>query len=193
MNTAMQSKGEVDFKHFNEKTEFDMLGINYRGSSIVLDERTTSEAATPYDAYGMSEGKTFLQAGDRAPDAPGLFDVQQKTILRLFDIFSATHHTIIVFGKTALTHVSAIADALKQKKYPADIFRIVVALSNDSEAEIPNVDGMMIVKDAEKHAHTAYLIPNQESGIFVVRPDGVLGAIVDSAQGLERYMKLVFL
>jgi hypothetical protein len=42
------------------------------------------------------------------------------------------------------------------------------------------------------HAYSAYLLANQESGIFVVRPDGILGAIVDSMEGLERYLKLVF-
>jgi hypothetical protein len=55
-----------------------------------------------------------------------------------------------------------------------------------------------MVKDEEGHAYGAYLLPNLESGIFVVRPDGILGVIVDSTAGLEwlpvsqANLKLVF-
>jgi hypothetical protein len=31
-----------------------------------------------------------------------------------------------------------------------------------------------------------YLLASRESGIFVVRPDGVVGAVIDSVDGLER-------
>jgi hypothetical protein len=194
LNESFPLGGKIDFGKFTRSTELDMLGVNYRGSPIVLDERTADDGSI-YNAYGNTEGEQNLHAGDRAPDAPGLVDLQKQSTLAFFDIFRPTYHTILVFGSDAIIRVQAVSDVIK--KFPANIFRVVACLSKTSESELAGAakDGLgqaVVVKDGEGHAYSAYLLANQESGIFVVRPDGVLGAIVDSTEGLERYLKLVF-
>ena len=62
-------------------TETLQLGINYRGSSAVHEQR---------QAAGN------VRAGDRAPDAPGLRHGEQAC--RLFDLFRGTHFTVLAFG-----------------------------------------------------------------------------------------------
>jgi hypothetical protein len=66
--------GKINFDKFSRSTDLNMLGINYRGSPIVLDERTADDGSV-YNAYGNTEGELNLCAGDRAPDAPGLVDL----------------------------------------------------------------------------------------------------------------------
>jgi hypothetical protein len=187
--------GKLDFGKFKRSKDFDMLGINYRGSPIVLDERSADDNSV-YEAYGNMdlEGKLHLRAGDRAPDAPGLLDVKKQTTTSLFDIFKATYHTVLIFGTD--TVIKAVATAESLNRFPAEIFHIIACLSKDSEGEISKddlMDAITVLKDCKSHAYSAYLLADQESGMFVVRPDGVLGAIIDSVEGLERYLTLVFI
>jgi hypothetical protein len=192
LNETFPLGGKINFDKFSRSNDLDMLGVNYRGSPIVLDERIADDGSI-YNAYGHTEGELLnLRAGDRAPDAPGLVDLQKRNILAFFDIFRPTYHTILVFGSDAIIRVQAVSDITK--KFPADIFRVVACLSKNSDSELAGGLGqaVVVVKDGEGHAYSAYLLANQESGIFVVRPDGVLGAIVDSMEGLERYLKMVF-
>jgi hypothetical protein len=194
LNETLPLGGKIDLdKLASRPTDLDMLGINYRGSPSVLDENTANDGSV-YNAYGSTEGKLLLRAGDRAPDAPGLVEVHKQATIALFDIFSPTHHTILVFGLDAINRARAVIDVVK--KFPEDVFRIVVCLAKHSESDVPK-DWLgqaqtVVVTDAESHAYGAYLLADQESGIFVVRPDGVLGAIVDSTEGLQRYINLVF-
>ncbi|KAJ7576953.1 hypothetical protein C8J56DRAFT_799281, partial [Mycena floridula] len=41
-------------------------------------------------------------AGDRAPDAPELVGLEASELTTLFDFFSPTMHTVLVFGDLAL-------------------------------------------------------------------------------------------
>ena len=89
------SGGLEQVMHRGQK--LNMLGVNYRWSSIVIDEVTKAE---PVSAYRILDESTLV-AGDRAPDAPGLSVVKagaQVTEPRLFDLFKATYHTVLVFG-----------------------------------------------------------------------------------------------
>jgi hypothetical protein len=196
LNQVFPLGGKITFDKFSRSTDLDMLGINYRGSPIVLDERTSDDGSI-YNAYGNTEGELNLRAGDRAPDAPGLVDLQKQSTHAFFDIFRPTYHTILVFGSDAIIRVQAVSDIIKG--FPADIFRVVACLSKTSNSELAGAtkdrlgQAPVVVKDGEGHAYSAYLLANQESGIFVVRPDGMLGAIVESIEGLERYLKLVFI
>ena len=56
-------------------------------------------------------------------------------------------------------------------------------------------DNQKIKKVISSHAHITYTHEVGDLNIYkvsVVRPDGVVGAIIDSVDGLERYLKLVF-
>ena len=57
------------------------LGVSYRGSSLVCDDRG---------------GTALLRAGDRAPDALGLLMLEGKC--RLFDLLRGGHFTLLDFG-----------------------------------------------------------------------------------------------
>ncbi|KAF9810434.1 hypothetical protein IEO21_06932 [Rhodonia placenta] len=173
-----------------------MLGVNYRWSSIVHDERhpqqTSGEEKQLVDAYGtnMSDG---LHAGDRAPDAPGLAVVETGNVgsetTSLFRIFSSTHHTILILSSDSdqMTAVLELA-----KKLPSRFVRTVVILPRDS-APLPVASGANIVCiDQDGHGYTGYSAGTERATVAVVRPDGVVGALVVGATGLGAYFKNMF-
>ncbi|KAG1829222.1 FAD binding domain-containing protein [Suillus subalutaceus] len=45
----------------------------------------------------------------------------------------------------------------------------------------------------ENHAYSAYLVEAGQTKVFVVRPDGVVGAIVHGAEGVKKYFSGIFL
>ena len=162
-----------------------MLGINCRTSPIVLDEFTHAE---PVSAYGvLDEGA--LVAGDRAPDAPGLVVAASstETETRLFDVFSSTYHTVLVFTQD----VASSTDVLEAlRKYPGGVIRPVVILPQDSDATaVAQAD---VVVDHGGHAYRGYLAVEGETKVVVVRPDGVVGAIVRGVEGVELYFSKIF-
>ena len=167
-----------------------MLGVNYRWSSIVIDEVTKTE---PVDAYIVLD-ESILVAGDRAPDAPGLKVVKagsQVAETRFFDVFKATHHTVLVFGP----EVGSAQDIMGVlSSFPRDIFQIVVVLPQDAVAtEASTVTARAaVVVDGSGHAYRAYLTEKGEKKVVVVRPDGVAGAIVRSAEGVKAYLAKIF-
>ncbi|KAF8712019.1 hypothetical protein AX14_013154 [Amanita brunnescens Koide BX004] len=92
----VQASGSLENSMHREQ-KLTMLGVNYRWSPIVIDEITK---AGPVDAYRALDESTLV-AGDRAPDAPGLTVVKADAEVaetRLFDLFKATYHTVLVFS-----------------------------------------------------------------------------------------------
>ncbi|KAG6916124.1 hypothetical protein DXG01_008355 [Tephrocybe rancida] len=181
------------------------LGINYRWSSLVLDERKQAEDeefsdfdfgdadnVPAIDAYGGStEG--ILRAGDRAPDASDLLDLclppqQNPDTRRLFNIFGPAQHTVLIFPP-ALVYCPAIVKTLK--KLPENLVRSVVLLGRGQS--IPTychgVDA--VFEDREGLAHDAYAITDSWA-LVAVRPDGVVGAIVGGPEGLQKYLSGIF-
>ena len=161
-----------------------MLGVNCRTSPIVVDEFTNAE---PVNAYGvLDEG--VLVAGDRAPDASGLVVIANGAETRLFDVFSATYHTVLVFTPDAST-TEDILEALK--RHPEDMIRSAIVLPQGSKGTTtPQVD---LVVDHGGHAYRAYLAVKGEKKVVVVRPDGVVGAIVHGVEGVGAYFTNIFL
>ena len=182
------SGGLEQVMHRGQK--LNMLGVNCRWSSIVIDEVTQAE---PVSAYRILDESTLV-AGDRAPDAPGLSVVKagaQVTETRLFDLFKATYHTVLVFGPD-VGSAEDIIGALSS--YSREIIRIVVVLPQDtiateSSAVTSRAD---VVVDSVGHAYRAYLTEKGEKRVVVVRPDGVAGAIVRGAEGVKAYIEKVF-
>ena len=167
----------------------DMLGVNCRSSPIVLDEFTQGE---PVSAYGMLE-EGVLVAGDRAPDAPELGVVaaqathRAETETRLFNVFCPVYHTVLVFAPD----VVASADVLEVlKRYPGDVIRPVIVLPQGSEVT-PGAQADVII-DRGGHAYRGYLAVKGEKRVVVVRPDGVVGAMVRGAEGVGAYFAKLF-
>ena len=185
----LQGSGGMD-QVMHREDKLTMLGVNYRCSSIVVDEVTN---AVPVSSYRVLD-ESSLVAGDRAPDAPGLSVVKagaQVTETRFFDLFKATYHTALVFCPD-VGSAEDIIGALSS--HPRDIIRIVVVLPQDavateSSAVTSRAD---VVVDSVGHAYRAYLTAKGEKRVVVVRPDGVAGAIVRGTDGVKAYIKKVF-
>ena len=188
LNLMRESAGIEQVMHRGEKLT--MLGVNYRCSSIVIDEVTK---AVPVSSYRVLDESTLV-AGDRAPDAPGLSVVKsgaQVAETRFFDLFKATYHTVLVFGPDVESAEDIIA-ALSS--FSRDIIRIVVVLPQDAvPSELSTVTSRAdLVVDAAGHAYRAYLTEKGEKRVVVVRPDGVAGAIVRGAEGVKAYIEKIF-
>jgi hypothetical protein len=172
------------------------LGVNYEWSSIVFDDRRAGgRAMASAGAYiGGLEG---LWAGDRAPNAPTLrvLESKDKTTgeITLFDTFHPAKHTILLFvkGETSLDDLQVFLTVSRQQ--PAGLYSIVLIYEKQSEspqgAAVGDAD--FAVVDTEGHAFRAYGISDKLRAA-VVRPDGAIGAMVGSAEGLAHYFSLVF-
>ena len=171
------------------------LGVNYRWSSIVVDQSTDSDtgpgAREAHSAYDVEAGG-LLGAGDRAPDAPGLvkvnFDNQKSSeSTRLFKLLSPTYHTVLIFAEAADVHATLQAIA----RFPKDIVQTVVLLRAGTTNTIQDV-ACDVFEDRDGHAYDAYKGAEGPNGIVVIRPDGVTGAIVKDVDWVERYFGTVF-
>ena len=181
---AMQKSDETGFRRGGELRQ---LGVNYRWSSIVVDERTPKpKSAAEVNPYG-SGADGSLRAGDRAPQAPGLVAGASET--SLFDIFGPDHHTVLLFNVPA-DEAERVVGAVR--KYPAGIVK-TVALSPQGASE-PRVTGQfdVVVTDKGGHAFSAYQVSPEKPTIVIVRPDGVVGGIVYELDGVKTYFGGVF-
>lgn len=166
------------------------LGVNCRWSSVVVDEQPDARNLAHAGAY-LDRDPAVLYAGDRAPDAPGLVPINGKsTSTSLFTLFSLSHHTVLVFGGNAsllteLRHM--LCGALRSL---VKLVRILDGSLKEAEDQEGGADVALVDRDG--HAHDAYSPVTQGFPIIVVRPDGVVGAIVESRAGLKRYLDGVF-
>ncbi|KAK0436890.1 FAD binding domain-containing protein [Armillaria borealis] len=176
------TRGAASSEGWRRGPELYQFGVNYRGSPIVIDEEGTPESVDPYRS---GEGGA-LRAGDRAPDAPGLVSSQgEKTCL--FDIFRTSYHTVLIFACAGL-EVEGIPDLLKA--YPAGTVKSVVILQQNAAPVVDGPPADFVLADGEGYARKHY---NDRDGIVIVRPDGIIGALVGGVDGLKRYFKGIFL
>ncbi|KAH9829717.1 monooxygenase [Rhodofomes roseus] len=168
-----------------------MLGINYRWSSIVVDERA-EKPKEPVDVYGGETGGD-LRAGDRALDAPGLVVIDgsgdQQATLSFFSIFRPMYHTVLLFTPDGSV-VQPILEELK--RYPTGSVKTVVVYPRDAADVSTVVEADFTAVDNEGHAYAAYGVSIERPATVVIRPDGVVGAIVFCLDGLKAYMTAVF-
>ena len=172
------------------------LGVNYRWSSIVVDQNPDSSTGPggreAHSAYDVEAGGV-LRAGDRAPDAPGLvkvsFDSQKSgESTRLFKLLSPTYHTVLIFAEAAdvpPTLQAAIA------RFSKEHVRTVVLLRAGTTNMIQDV-GCDVFEDRDGHAYDAYKGAEGANEIVIIRPDGVTGAIVKDVDWVERYFRTIF-
>ncbi|KAG2158751.1 FAD binding domain-containing protein [Suillus bovinus] len=165
-----------------------MLGINCRFSTIVLDEFVAS--VKPINAYGVLDEKN-LEAGDRAPDAPNMVQVgrAEPDATTLFCLYRPWYHTMLVFAPS-LADATPILGALET--YDKSIVRSAVVLPS-SASVMPVVSPDLVLVDREGHAYSAYLVEAGQTKVFVIRPDGVIGAIVHGAGGVKKYFSKILL
>ncbi|KAJ7698945.1 hypothetical protein B0H17DRAFT_1158237 [Mycena rosella] len=167
---------------------FNQLGINYRWSSIVLQETPRGTL----DVYGNdSEEPAVLVAGDRAPDAPGLLAEGNTVPQTLFDIFKYTAHTVLVFcplaERSTICGVVGFMSGLPQR-----VQSVVIHPSNSPGIEVLEPQADFVVWDQDGHAFSAYCASVDQIYCIVVRPDGMVGAIVSGVVGLTKYFDNIF-
>ncbi len=187
------------------------LGVNYRWSSVTVDEqeqqltkpttkRLTDLPDTPtrHDSYGRGfDG--CLKAGDRAPDAPALRGIRhtrgeaQKSInTRLFQVFDPTKHTVLLFTRPGerIASYAPVVEALEA--YPSELVRIAALYRSGVPSPIPTLEGIeYFLEDVSGFARDAYDVRGG-CNVIVVRPDGVVGAVVNGVAGLTRYFDGIF-
>ncbi|KAG1899385.1 FAD binding domain-containing protein [Suillus fuscotomentosus] len=165
-----------------------MLGINCRFSTIVLDEFVTS--GKPINAYGvLDEG--HLEAGDRAPDAPNMLQVgrAEPGATTLFSLYRPWYHTILVFAPS-LADATPVLGALET--YDKSVVRSAVVLPSSASVTSVASPADLVLVDQEGHAYSAYLMEAGQTKVFVIRPDGVIGAIVHGTEGVKKYFSKIF-
>lgn len=167
-----------------------MLGINCRFSTIVLDEFVTPVEGKPINAYGvLDEG--HLEAGDRAPDAPNMLQVgrAEPDVTTLFGLYRPWYHTTLVFAPS-LADATAILGALEA--CDKSVVRSAVVLPSSASAAPAASPVADLLVDQKGHAYSAYLVEAGQTKVFVIRPDGVVGAIVRGAEGVKKYFSGIF-
>lgn len=176
----------------------ELFGVNYRFSSIVLEERADTSQWDAEDvvahAYSGYEGRDSLCAGDRAPDATGLYDIQNNQSTSFFENFKPNKHTVLVFTKLAALD-SNILKAIRE--YPADLVQSLIIYSdtrnNDGSFIASSLSQMSFLEDKEGHAAASYrVLDNETTTIVIVRPDSLIGAIVLTVDGIKNYFRKIF-
>lgn len=164
------------------------LGVNYRGSPTIVDDSLDASAAL--DPY-RSGGVDGIRGGDRAPDAPGVITVRGKMVSRLFNILDCTRHSVLIFSDDGKFQEEIVCGlTLYEKKR----VQSVVVLSRegtyaDAVSEwLPD----SVLLDSVGFAYDAYSPVERGCKVFVVRPDGYVGAVVNNVDGVARYFRDIF-
>ncbi|EJD01753.1 uncharacterized protein FOMMEDRAFT_126912 [Fomitiporia mediterranea MF3/22] len=183
---------------------FTQLGINYRWSEVVFDERfakVEGKEKEKKEAYGKRGYD--VRAGDRAPDAPGLDTLlnakEGEKVTRLFEVFNPSTHTALIFTSNPSDATTReVLDSMT--KLHSGLVRTSLILPKDSsytakDISSPGID--FVFKDTEGHAYTGYGINGngeleKATTVVIVRPDAVVGAFAMSKAGVDRYLSTVF-
>lgn len=171
-----------------------MLGINYRWSSITLDERaardsteTLSRQQLQQSAYGGYGGEDLV-AGDRAPEAPMLLD-SAGVRHSIFGLLDPTAHTVLIFpggtGEAQTREIIAIIYRYGQK--------VVIISSPEAAVEYAGYGADHVLADRDWHAYAAYGADWHHFAAVAIRPDGYVGAVVLEAAGMARYFTNMYL
>jgi hypothetical protein len=183
------------------------LGVNCRWSSVVVDEQRDVIEDIAGEYYAAEEDEAVdpdvyadrrLFAGDRAPDAPGLVVLKRRALdtppvdvraTSLFKTFLAGRHTVLIFNNDA-ARCALIMQVLDAWHAYAVQCGIVVG----SQETVPGgacARADFVLEDADGHAYNAYAF-NSGCDVVVVRPDGLVGGVLRTEDGLSRYFQGVF-
>jgi len=167
--------------------ELNQLGVNCRGSSIVYEDEPDAPAAK-WPGYNK-DSESAARAGDRAPEAPKLKPAGAVDgFTSLFSIFSPSKHTVLRFSESEDDRKSLfkfLKTLPKGTVQSAVILNPISPFPTDDDCDI-------VLVDKEGHAHNGYHVADATFSIFVVRPDGVIGARTRSVEGVEEYFGRLF-
>jgi hypothetical protein len=147
-----------------------------------------------------------LHAGDRAPNATGLISVLVKghqegeDANSLFDHFSPSHHVGLVFVSNGanMQDVTAMLNVLHA--IGSDLVRPTLVYAASSEidksglvSQVPGSGGAQMLVDRDEHAFAAYK-PQRYGSVStaIIRPDGVIGAMVCNPRSIRVYFGKIY-
>ena len=189
-NKSMEKSGDTTISL--SKFEMTQLGVNYRGSSIIGEDDVRGTTTTVKVSGYNRDSETAACPGDRAPQVPSLINASREHKHEtLFDIFSASHHSVLVFAKNYEEN-SALALSSVIKRLPENTVRSVLILPPESNVKELGVVYDEVFIDSGGHGPSSYGLPSDQSYFVVVRPDGVVGARVREVAGVERYFRKIF-
>lgn len=184
MHKTLSGKEWNNDETFDRGGKLKQLGVNYRYSPIVVDEGEERVVVSP---YGGAPGD-FVRAGDRAPDATGLINLTSANTepTRLFKVFDSRLHTILIFEDSLIGGIAAAPDPESLLgRYPGDLVQLVVVRKSGPTSV--NLKSIKLLEDAQGHAYKAYSGSDGASNVFVVRPDGYVGARAPGLDGIKKY------
>ncbi|KAK7032709.1 pentachlorophenol 4-monooxygenase [Favolaschia claudopus] len=156
------------------------LGVNYRSSPIILDERDSGEKSTDKNPYGTMGDK--VRAGDRAPYVGKL---QGKETVDLFILLRDTlSHLVLYFTASAPDSFDELAPFIQSQL-------LEVAVISSAALDLDVKPGVSYLVDSTGLAGQAYDVPSDRDVFVVVRPDAIIGAYVFSAKGVLKYFSLL--
>ncbi|KAK1221080.1 hypothetical protein PQX77_016127 [Marasmius sp. AFHP31] len=177
------------------------LGVNCRWSSIVVDQSRgdgklrDTHTTNPVDCYGG--GDDTLRAGDRAPDVAGLNLVHATQLIRkergdsetrLFDIMDVSCHTVVLFSSDS-DRLASVLEVVET--YPKNAIRTAMLVRDGEPVVLSDKQPDFVLEDAEEYAHATYDLENGCDTV-IIRPDGILGAIVKDGHGLREYFGRIY-
>ncbi|ESK88847.1 putative monooxygenase [Moniliophthora roreri MCA 2997] len=178
----------INVEGFVRGFETRQLGVNYRGSPLFIDERHQPTEGEVVDPYRSGVDGT-VRAGDRAPAAHGLVgkDGAETTLL---DVFSPSKHTVLVFADEG---PNALKETLEAARSVFPDGTAQYAVIHPAGTEVPEVQAEYVFVDKEGFAFKHYKVEKGDKcRIFLIRPDGYIGAILQGTEGLHRYGSVVF-
>ena len=158
------------------------LGVNYRWSNIILDERKAEKGTTEKNPYGTLDLQ--VSAGDRAPFIGGLVTGEETT-----DLFTllreASSHLVLVFpsskssiGIEGIGPIQKLIDAGL-----VDVYAII-----DEPSRPASLHGLKYLLDVDRGARNAYAADNRTAYV-TIRPDGIIGAYTFGIEGIAEYFR----
>jgi hypothetical protein len=166
---------------------------------MLHDEAHPNVDKASVDSY-RSGGMGGLHAGDRAPDAPGLVAMHGSGVTKLFDLYDPSYHSILIFAESIDTAKPKVEDALNAitGKYAnaRSLFKLVVILPKQDTDPTPlplDAHEDFVLEDRNGLAREAFDFVKDGFEVVAVRPDGMIGAIARSGEGLEAYLTKVLI
>ncbi|MFH8382364.1 FAD-dependent monooxygenase [Kitasatospora sp. NPDC018058] len=160
------------------------LLVNYRGGQLAEPGSGPASVAEP--APGSAP-----VPGDRAPDCAGLVRPLVSYPVRLFDLLRGPNHTLLLYAGTgtAARSLHTCAEVARSAAYGLlDVYAVLAP-------EVERLLGLLIpwVRDTDGAFREAYGAA-VEGEVFVIRPDGYLGARlpVDDPARLVAHLRRTF-
>jgi hypothetical protein len=96
---------------------------------------------------------------------------------------------VLVFAPSPADAVPILASLESCDK---SVVRSAVILPSSAPATHVVSPADLVLLDQEGHAYSAYIVEADQTKVFVIRPDGVIGAIVHGAEGTKKYFSKIY-